>query len=129
MAVGERRTCIRVVTRVENPKPWIIIVPKFEIPPLGMLPGGSVWRERCSDIGRQPTNTAQHKEEIKLVVHKRLKDLPWLQVFVLNTSLILPQSLDGNSALSLRKTRGVDRGVGQEYEHDDTPRRAKGAAT
>lgn len=40
MAVGEGRTCIRVVTRVENPKPWIIIVPKFEIPPLGMLPWG-----------------------------------------------------------------------------------------
>lgn len=37
----ERRTCMRVVTRVENPKPWIIMVPKFEIPPLGMLPGGS----------------------------------------------------------------------------------------
>lgn len=41
VAMEERRTCMRVVTRVENPKPWIIMVPKFEIPPLGMLPGGS----------------------------------------------------------------------------------------
>jgi hypothetical protein len=41
VVMGERRTCMRVVTRVENPKPWIIMVPKFEIPPFGMLPGGS----------------------------------------------------------------------------------------
>lgn len=31
-------TCIRVVTNVENPNPLIMIVPKFEIPPLGILP-------------------------------------------------------------------------------------------
>lgn len=30
-------TCIRVVTKVENPNPWMMMVPKFEIPPFGML--------------------------------------------------------------------------------------------
>lgn len=32
-----RYTCISVVTRVEKPKPWMIIVPKLEIPPFGIL--------------------------------------------------------------------------------------------
>ncbi len=50
--MGEKHTCMRVVTRVENPKPWIMMVPKFEIPPLGILPGKSVRREGCSSIGR-----------------------------------------------------------------------------
>jgi hypothetical protein len=30
-------TCMRVVTNVEKPNPLMIIVPKFEIPPLGTL--------------------------------------------------------------------------------------------
>lgn len=31
-------TCMRVVTKVEYPKPLIMMVPKFEMPPLGTLP-------------------------------------------------------------------------------------------
>jgi len=30
---------MRVVPRVENPNPLMMMVPKFEIPPFGMLPG------------------------------------------------------------------------------------------
>lgn len=29
---------MRVVPKVENPNPLIMMVPKFEIPPFGMLP-------------------------------------------------------------------------------------------
>jgi hypothetical protein len=41
------------VTRVEKPKPWMMMVPKLEIPPLGILPvilkSGGIPSE-CSQI-------------------------------------------------------------------------------
>jgi hypothetical protein len=78
---------------------------------------------------RQVTDAAQDKEKVELVVHKGLNDLRGLEMFVLNTSLVLSQSLHCNPPLAGRKTRSIYRGIGEEYEHDDTPCRAKGAAS
>lgn len=100
-------TCIRVVTNVENPNPLIIMVPKFEIPPLGILPmkmlvnatyfQGWTWH-------KSHTNHAKNKEHVELVVLESLQNLIWLEMLIFNTSLIFSYTLDSHAALSLGKT-------------------------
>lgn len=113
-------TCIKVVTRVEKPNPLIIMVPKLEIPPLGMLP-------ICVSAGTlntcwfRHTDTTQNEEHVEFVIHESFKNLVRLQVFVLNTGLILPQPVDSDPTLSLGKTLSSNRRIGEEDKHDDTP--------
>jgi hypothetical protein len=98
----------------------MIIVPKLEIPPLGMLP-------ICVSAGTlntcwfRHTDTTQNEEHVEFVILESFKDLVRLQVFVLNTGLILPQPVDSDPTLSLGKTASSNRRIGEEDKHDDTP--------
>ena len=120
MKVEDKRTCIKVVTKVENPNPLIMIVPKLEIPPLGTLPA-FVSGSTLNTCWLQLTDNTENEEHIELIVHESFEDLIRLHVFVLNTSLILSQSVDSDPTLSLGKTTSSHRRVGKEDEHDDTP--------
>jgi hypothetical protein len=101
---------MRVVTNVENPNPWMMMVPKFEIPPLGILAVRMLVHGH-EMIHRQVThtNTSKGKEDIKLIVQERFENLIRLEMLILDTCLILPQSLNGHATLFLAETARCDR--------------------
>lgn len=73
------------------------------------------------------TSYTQEEEDVELVVRKRFPDLVWLDMLVLNTRLVLPDSFDGNSALPLGEKRRSNWRVRQDDEHDNSPGRTKRA--
>lgn len=85
----------------------MMMVPKFEIPPLGTLPIGNV-KTDSEDVTRRwrklLTDYTQNEEHVKLVIHKCFENLIWLQMFVLHTGLILPDAINGNAFLSQTQT-------------------------
>lgn len=104
----EAHTCIKVVTSVEKPKPLIMIVPKLEIPPLGMLP--SIDQHVVSPRGTvQHTDNTKGEEEIQLIIQECLLDLRRFEVLILHAGLVFSDSLDSNSTLSLRQAWGSNR--------------------
>lgn len=102
------------------------MVPKLEIPPLGILP--------CKFVNGQPpktkfscghTNNTQNEKHIELVIHESFKDLVRLQMFILHASLVLSDALHCDSSFSFTEPTSGDRGVWEEDEHNDTPSSAK----
>lgn len=113
-------TCINVVTRVENPNPLIMMVPKLEIPPFGTLPAILSYgtsNKRCF----QHTDNTKNEEHVKLIVHESFENLIRLQVLVLHAGLILPKTVHRDPTLTLCKAACSNRGIGKEDEHNDTP--------
>lgn len=71
------------------------ILPVFQIELDVSLSKGGFWH----------TDYAQEKEHVEFVIQKGLPDLMRLQTLILNTGLVLPQPLHGNTALSLGQAR------------------------
>lgn len=67
------------------------------------------------------THYAQEKEDVKLVIQESFKHLTRFEMLVLNTRLILFQSFNDHSALSLAKARCIHGRIREEDEHDDSP--------
>jgi len=102
------------------------MVPKLEMPPLGMLPvfiSGSISNTSQS----RHTDNSENKKHVELVIHKSFQNLIRLHVFIFNTCLVPPDPVNSDSALSLGKTASSDRRVRKEDEHDDTPSSAESA--
>jgi hypothetical protein len=65
---------------------------------------------RDSTIG-DIANKTQNEKYVELIILKSLENLIWLEMFVLNTSLIFSQALNSHTALSLGQTTSRDWGV------------------
>jgi hypothetical protein len=102
----------------------MMIVPKFEIPPLGTLPIGKV-KTDSEDVTRRwrklLTDYTQNEEHVKLVIHECFENLIWLQMFVLHTGLILPDAINGNALFSQTQATRCYGRIGEKNEHDDAP--------
>jgi hypothetical protein len=79
------------VTRVEKPKPLMMMVPKLEIPPLGTLPLISVTPAHVVHEMKKgvPTDNTEEEKHVQFVIGKGFPDLVRFQMLILNTSLIL----------------------------------------